>query len=105
MESEKQAERQRADELQAALKKAAEYNTAPTRKSGADAAPKDDDVFGGDEPPVDRAEGTHEYECTKCGYTMFPAAGREFKFYGDDFKCPGCGADKSAFVDNGVVEV
>ena len=32
-------------------------------------------------------------------------AGREFKFYGDDFKCPqpDCGAGKDAFVDNGVI--
>ena len=29
----------------------------------------------------------------------------QFKFYGDDFKCPTCGADKGSFVDNGVVEV
>ena len=36
---------------------------------------------------------------------MFPAAGRAFKFYGDDFKCPTCDAGKDAFVDNGVVEV
>ena len=58
-------------------------------------------------PAEDRAEGTHEYECTKCGYIMFPAAGREFKFYGADFKCPqpNCNAGKEAFVDNGVVEV
>ena len=47
-----------------------------------------------------RCEGTNEYECTQCGYTMFPAAGREFKFYGDDFKCPECGCDKSKFVEN-----
>ena len=51
-----------------------------------------------------RADGAHEYECTKCGYTMFPAAGRESKFFGADFKCPqpGCGAGKDEFVDNGL---
>ena len=29
----------------------------------------------------------------------------QFKFYGDDFKCPTCGAGKDSFVDNGIVEV
>lgn len=41
----------------------------------------------------------HAYQCTICGYTMFPAAGREFKFYGADFVCPACGAPKDKFVD------
>ena len=42
---------------------------------------------------------THRFECQRCGYTLFPAAGREWKFYGDDFKCPQCGAPKSDFRD------
>lgn len=37
------------------------------------------------------------YECTECGYTLFIAKGREFKFYGDNFKCPECGAEKDKF--------
>lgn len=37
------------------------------------------------------------YECSECGYTLFIAKGREFKFYGDDFKCPECGAAKDKF--------
>lgn len=41
----------------------------------------------------------HAYQCGECGYTMFPAAGREFKFYGADFCCPTCGAPKDKFVD------
>lgn len=41
----------------------------------------------------------HAYQCTVCGYTMFPAAGREFKFYGADFVCPACGAPKDKFID------
>eukprot|EP00178_Gracilaria_changii_P014432 TRINITY_DN40680_c0_g1_i1.p1 TRINITY_DN40680_c0_g1~~TRINITY_DN40680_c0_g1_i1.p1 ORF type:complete len:418 (-),score=72.53 TRINITY_DN40680_c0_g1_i1:570-1823(-) len=41
----------------------------------------------------------HAYRCLDCGYTLFPAAGREFKFYGDDFVCPACGAPKDRFVD------
>jgi len=60
-------------------------------------------------PPADvvtetAGSGTHEFECTSCGYILFPAAGREFKFFGDDFTCPQCGADKDAFVDNGPVD-
>lgn len=39
-------------------------------------------------------------ECQSCGYTLFPAAGREFKFYGDDFKCPQCGAGKDKFTES-----
>ena len=44
---------------------------------------------------------SHAYECSSCGYTIFPAAGREFKFYGADFVCPACGATKDKFVDVG----
>ena len=66
--------------------------------SGADDAPAEEDE------EIAGASGTHEYECTKCGYVLFPAAGREFKFFGADFTCPGCGAGKDAFVDNGPVE-
>jgi len=39
------------------------------------------------------------YECGECGFTLFPAAGREFKFFPDDFKCPECGAPKDKFKD------
>jgi hypothetical protein len=43
----------------------------------------------------------HEFCCEKCGYTMFPARGRDAKFFPDDFTCPtaGCGADKANFFD------
>jgi rubredoxin len=46
-----------------------------------------------------KAGGSKTLECTKCGYMLFPAAGREFKFFGDDFKCPQCGSGKDAFKD------
>jgi len=42
------------------------------------------------------------YECTECGYVIFPAAGREDKFFGEGFKCPQCGAPKSAFKERGT---
>lgn len=32
-------------------------------------------------------------------YKMFVAKGREFKFFGDDFKCPECGAGKNKFTE------
>jgi rubredoxin len=41
----------------------------------------------------------HAYQCSECGYTMFPAAGREFKFFGDGFACPTCQAPKDKFID------
>jgi rubrerythrin len=37
------------------------------------------------------------YECSQCGFTMFIAQGRESKFFGNDFKCPECGAPKEKF--------
>jgi len=55
-------------------------------------------------PTVVDGDGTHEFECTKCGYILFPAAGREFKFFGEGFTCPQCGAPRDSFVDNGPVE-
>jgi len=36
-------------------------------------------------------------ECTECGYTLFVAQGRDFKFFGSNFKCPECGASKDKF--------
>ena len=51
---------------------------------------------------LDRSDGTHEFECSDCGYIIFPAAGREGKFFGDDFCCPNCGADKDRFVDKSL---
>jgi hypothetical protein len=41
----------------------------------------------------------HEFCCEKCGYTMFPARGREGKFFPDDFKCPTCESPKESFFD------
>lgn len=38
------------------------------------------------------------YECSDCGYTMFIAKGRDFKFFGESFKCPECGAGKDKMV-------
>jgi rubredoxin len=45
----------------------------------------------------DDAPTSNVYECSACGYTLFIAKGREFKFFGDDFKCPECGAAKDQF--------
>ncbi|GAB0490828.1 hypothetical protein MMPV_002066 [Pyropia vietnamensis] len=42
---------------------------------------------------------THVYECGSCGYTLYPAKGREFRFFPDSFKCPMCGAPKDQFTD------
>lgn len=36
-------------------------------------------------------------ECNDCGYTMFIAKNREFKFFGPTFTCPNCQAPKSRF--------
>ena len=42
------------------------------------------------------------YHGAACGYTLFVAKGREFKFFGDNFKCPTCGAGKEFFKDNSI---
>ncbi|KAG5185572.1 hypothetical protein JKP88DRAFT_194413 [Tribonema minus] len=48
-------------------------------------------------------EGTaRAFECGSCGYTLYVAKGREWKFFGDDFKCPECGASKGKFQEKGV---
>lgn len=41
----------------------------------------------------------HVFKCGGCGYEMYPARGREFKFFPDNFKCPLCGSPKSEFWD------
>ena len=127
--AEKEAEEKRARELEAALMAAAKANKMPVRSTKLDdvdlpppsappSAPSDDDDGRAPPAPSDDAasddlgvgplevpaDGTHEYECTKCGYVLFPAAGREFKFFGADFTCPQCNCDRSEFVDNGPVE-
>merc|ERR1712032_453018 len=38
-------------------------------------------------------------ECTKCGYTLFIAAGREGKFFSSSFTCPECDASRDEFKD------
>ena len=54
----------------------------------------------GDQDEIQSSSGapaSNVYSCSECGYTLFIAKGREFKFYGDDFKCPECGAGKDKF--------
>jgi len=50
-----------------------------------------------DEESSNDAPASNVFTCSNCGYTLFIAKGREFKFYGDDFKCPECGAAKDKF--------
>jgi hypothetical protein len=49
---------------------------------------------------ADLAE-THEYTCEKCGFTIFPARGRDNKFFPKNYVCPNpeCEAPKEAFFD------
>ena len=35
--------------------------------------------------------------CRNCGYTLFIAAGREHKFFGEGYKCPECGEGRDQF--------
>ncbi|KAL3933496.1 MAG: hypothetical protein SGPRY_000250 [Prymnesium sp.] len=116
---EKAAEDERAKQLQEALESAASSKRMKTISTSRKTETNDSDDESDDasddasddepeeaprEPIVKPAFGTHEYECTECGYILFPAAGRESKFFGADFLCPQCGAGKEAFVDNGPVD-
>jgi len=38
------------------------------------------------------------FTCGSCGYTLFPARGREAAFFTESFKCPMCGAKKDDFL-------
>jgi len=95
-----QEERERAEQLQRAMEAASALSSNDSNDSNDSPA---SDGGAGDDAPVTGADGTHEYECTKCGYTLFPASGRESKFFGAGFSCPQCGAGKDEFVDNGPV--
>lgn len=61
-------------------------------------AEDDDDDGGDDASGGGGAGGANIYECSECGYTLFPAKGREFKFFPATFTCPECGAAKDKFV-------
>lgn len=55
---------------------------------------EDDSGSGGDGGSSTKA---NIYECTECGYTLFPAKGREFKFFSSTFRCPECDCGKDKF--------
>lgn len=57
---------------------------------------------GADEEEEESSTGV--YECGNCGYTLFVAKGRDFKFFGDDFECPECGAKKDQFTSRDIDE-
>lgn len=48
---------------------------------------------------IEQEAELHVFKCGGCGYEMYPARGREFKFFPDSFKCPLCQSPKSAFWD------
>mmetsp|Transcript_12312 Transcript_12312/g.28842 ORF Transcript_12312/g.28842 Transcript_12312/m.28842 type:complete len:205 (-) Transcript_12312:103-717(-) len=41
----------------------------------------------------------HEFMCMECGYTIFPARGREDVFFSPKFSCPMCQAPREKFID------
>jgi len=58
----------------------------------------DDDDNDNDESGDDGTASVYECANNNCGYTLFVAKGRDFKFFGANFKCPECGAGKDKFV-------
>lgn len=61
-----------------------------TLENPEDAVEEDDSV------DVNSASGNVQ-ECSECGYTLFVAEGRDFKFFNSGFTCPECGASKDKF--------
>jgi len=62
----------------------------------------DDDLNKGDDGDDTKDSGPTSggaKECTKCGYTMFIAAGREGRFFASGFTCPECGVGRDQFKD------
>lgn len=55
-----------------------------------------EDATEDDDDNVTKASGNVQ-ECTECGYTLFVAEGRDFKFFNAGFTCPECGAGKDKF--------
>ncbi|CDR98101.1 hypothetical protein, conserved [Babesia bigemina] len=41
----------------------------------------------------------NRYQCSGCGFTIFPAKNREERFFSSNFTCPNCGAPKHKFVE------
>jgi len=52
---------------------------------------------GDDEDDEEDSPTGNVFECGECGYTLFIAKGRDFKFFSDTFECPECGAKKDKF--------
>lgn len=61
-----------------------------------EATDDDDEEDGGDDAGLGGGTANVQ-ECTECGYTLFVAKGRDFKFFGSGFTCPECGAPKDKF--------
>jgi len=87
-----------AEAAAAAAAEAADATAAVRAVAEADAAASAATAPPEAETP-EAAEKAHVYECNACGYTLYPAKGREFKFFADSFKCPMCGAGKDQFTD------
>lgn len=66
------------------------------RKIDTEANP--DEATEGDDEEDDADSPTgNVFECGECGYTLFIAKGRDFKFMSPTFECPECGAKKDKF--------
>mmetsp|Transcript_34153 Transcript_34153/g.107672 ORF Transcript_34153/g.107672 Transcript_34153/m.107672 type:complete len:83 (+) Transcript_34153:667-915(+) len=39
------------------------------------------------------------FRCEDCGFTIYPARGREGKFFPKGFTCPNCSASQESFYD------
>ena len=61
----------------------------------------DDNLENPEEADDEEEESTQAsgnvQECTECGFTLFVAEGRDFKFFNSGFTCPECGASKDKF--------
>eukprot|EP00184_Porphyridium_aerugineum_P007448 CAMPEP_0184693968 /NCGR_PEP_ID=MMETSP0313-20130426/2057_1 /TAXON_ID=2792 /ORGANISM="Porphyridium aerugineum, Strain SAG 1380-2" /LENGTH=162 /DNA_ID=CAMNT_0027152163 /DNA_START=395 /DNA_END=883 /DNA_ORIENTATION=+ len=60
---------------------------------------KNEDIPASAVTSAEQEKELHVYKCSGCGYELWVARGREFKFFGDNYKCPVCGTGKDGFWD------
>lgn len=89
------------EEKYASLEAGTTFDKNGRRVDGEGKLENGEEAGGDDDEDDDDDDGSPTgsvYECGECGFTLFIAEGRDFKFFGDDFKCSECGAGKDQFV-------
>jgi len=72
------------------------FNSKGGRVHDGDEVEKPKEGDDEDDADVSSASGNVQ-ECSECGFTLFVAEGRDFKFFNSGFTCPECNASKDKF--------